>query len=55
MWEKYNEGLCKLTDADRAKGPLIAPNCGHFVQRDNPSFVAEQLEELIKNVDGLQG
>ncbi|KAI2632838.1 Alpha/beta hydrolase fold-1 [Xylaria nigripes] len=52
MWEKYNQGLCELTDSDRAKGPLIAPKCGHFVQKDNPPFVAEQLEDLIKKVEG---
>ncbi|KAI1144449.1 alpha/beta-hydrolase [Hypoxylon sp. FL0543] len=51
MWDKYNEGLCRLTDPDRAKGPLIAPKCGHFVQRDNPPFVAEQLEDLIRKVE----
>ncbi|KAI1097596.1 Alpha/beta hydrolase fold-1 [Jackrogersella minutella] len=51
MWDKYNEGLCGLTDSDRAKGPLIAPKCGHFVQKDNPPFVAEQLEDLIKKVE----
>lgn len=51
MWEKYNEGLCGLTDPDRAKGPLIAPKSGHFIQKDNPSFVAEQLEDLIKKVE----
>jgi hypothetical protein len=51
MWEKYNKGLCGLTDPDRVKGPLIAPTCGHFVQKDNPSFVAEQLEDLIRKVE----
>ncbi|KAI0974118.1 Alpha/beta hydrolase fold-1 [Xylaria arbuscula] len=51
MWEKYNEGLCRLTDPDRAKGPLIAPKSGHFVQKDNPPFVAEQLEDLIRKVE----
>ncbi|OJD17797.1 hypothetical protein AJ78_02150 [Emergomyces pasteurianus Ep9510] len=51
MWQKYNEGLCGLTDPDRAKGPLIAPHSGHFVQRDNPAFVAEQLEDLIRKVE----
>lgn len=51
MWEKYNEGLCKLADPERAKGPLIAPKCGHFVHRDNPAFVAEQLEDLIMKVE----
>ncbi|KAI4865092.1 alpha/beta-hydrolase [Hypoxylon rubiginosum] len=53
MWEKYNEGLCGLTDPDRARGPLIAPKSGHFIQKDNPSFVAEQLEDLIKKVEGF--
>ncbi|KAK7914497.1 alpha/beta-hydrolase [Apiospora marii] len=52
MWQKYNEGLCLLTDPDRAKGPLIAPGTGHFVQKDNPSFVAKELEELVKKVEG---
>ncbi|TGO16032.1 hypothetical protein BPAE_0525g00020 [Botrytis paeoniae] len=51
MWEKYNEDLCKLTDQDRAKGPIIAPKCGHFVHKDNPPFVAEQLEDLIMKVE----
>ncbi|KAI1643673.1 Alpha/beta hydrolase fold-1 [Daldinia loculata] len=51
MWEKYNEGLCGLTDPERAKGPLIAPKSGHVIQKDNPSFVAEQLEDLIKKVE----
>jgi pimeloyl-ACP methyl ester carboxylesterase len=51
MWQKYNEGLCGLTDPDRAKGPLIAPHTGHFVQRDNPPFVAEELKELVKKVE----
>lgn len=54
MWQKYNEGLCGLTDPDRAKGPLIAPGAGHFIQKDNPAFVAEQLEELVKNVESLE-
>jgi hypothetical protein len=52
MWQEYNEGLCRLTDTDRAKGPLIAPGCGHFVQKDNPPFVAEQLGDIIKKVEG---
>ncbi|KAK7976435.1 GMC oxidoreductase [Apiospora arundinis] len=52
MWHKYNEGLCGLTDPDRAKGPLIAPKAGHFIQRDNPAFVAKELQELVENVEG---
>ncbi|KAI1287195.1 Alpha/beta hydrolase fold-1 [Xylaria venustula] len=40
-----------LTDPDRAKGPLIAPKSGHFIHKDNPAFVAQQLEDLIKSVE----
>ncbi|XDG03781.1 hypothetical protein ABKA04_003396 [Annulohypoxylon sp. FPYF3050] len=54
MWQKYNEGLCGLTDSDRAKGPLISPKSGHFIQKDNPPFVAEQLEDLVKKVESSQ-
>ncbi|KAI0484654.1 Alpha/beta hydrolase fold-1 [Xylariaceae sp. FL0804] len=54
MWEKYNEGLCRLTDAHRVKGPLISPKSGHFVQKDNPPFVAEQLVDMVKKVEGSQ-
>ncbi|KAI1352258.1 Alpha/beta hydrolase fold-1 [Xylaria sp. FL0043] len=54
MWEKYNKGLCGLTDPDRAKGPLIAPKSGHFIQRDNPQFVAEHLIDLIEKVESSQ-
>jgi hypothetical protein len=52
MWQKYNEGLAALTDPERSKGPLIAPGSGHFIQKDNPSFVAEQLEDLVRKVEG---
>ncbi|KAI8625457.1 Alpha/beta hydrolase fold-1 [Xylariaceae sp. FL1651] len=51
MWEKYNQGLCGLTDPDRVKGPIIAPKSGHFIQKDNPPFVAQHLEDLIKKVE----
>ncbi|KAI1125083.1 Alpha/beta hydrolase fold-1 [Nemania abortiva] len=54
MWQKYNEGLCQLTDPDRAEGPLIAPNSGHFIHKDNPQFVAQQLEDLIQKVESSQ-
>lgn len=55
MWEKYNEGLTGLTDSDRAKGPLICPKSGHFVQKDNPPFVVEQLEDLLTKVESTKG
>ena len=49
-WAKYNEALLKLSDAERTRGVVIAPGCGHFIQKDNPAFVAEELGELLKKV-----
>jgi len=50
VWHRYNEGLTKLTDQEKASGPIIAKDCGHFVQRDNPVFVAELACKLLRNI-----
>ncbi|CAL5871066.1 uncharacterized protein PFLUO_LOCUS5312 [Penicillium psychrofluorescens] len=50
FWHKYNEGLVKITEEGRSKGPLQAPGSGHFVQKDNPAFVAQELDELLSKV-----
>ncbi|KAI2623497.1 alpha/beta-hydrolase [Hypomontagnella submonticulosa] len=49
-WTKYNEGLTRLTSAGRAAGPIIAANCGHFIQKDDPWLVALLINELIEAV-----
>ncbi|OJJ94982.1 hypothetical protein ASPACDRAFT_1892150 [Aspergillus aculeatus ATCC 16872] len=49
-WHRYNEGLVKITEPEYSKGPLIAPNAGHFVQKDNPEFVVQELNELLEKV-----
>lgn len=49
-WQKYNEGLTKITDADKAIGPIIAVGCGHFVQKDGPGFVADETASLLDRV-----
>ncbi|KAL1649934.1 hypothetical protein SLS58_001310 [Diplodia intermedia] len=47
-WQAYNNGLAQLAKEDcRVKGPVIAKKCGHFIQRDDPEFVARQLGELL--------
>ncbi|RAH40221.1 alpha/beta hydrolase [Aspergillus brunneoviolaceus CBS 621.78] len=46
-WHRFNEGLARLTDAERSKGPLQAPGAGHFVQKDNPALVADGLREML--------
>ncbi|OJD32026.1 alpha beta-hydrolase [Diplodia corticola] len=47
-WQAYNNELVQLAPDDgRVKRPVIADKCGHFIQRDGPEFVAEQLGELL--------
>jgi hypothetical protein len=49
-WHKYNEGLLGLSDPDRTMGVVFAPNSSHFIQKDNPQFVATQLDYLLQKV-----
>ena len=49
-WQRYNEGLAKITGPDFRKGPILAPNAGHFVQKDNPEFVAQELNEMLEKI-----
>jgi pimeloyl-ACP methyl ester carboxylesterase len=46
-WNRYNEGLTKITSSERSKGPIQAEKCGHFIQRDDPDFVVAQIAELL--------
>ncbi|KAI0809413.1 Alpha/Beta hydrolase protein [Xylaria sp. FL0064] len=50
IWHHYNEGLTKLTSPERSSGPIIAKNCGHFIQRDDPNFVAELACGMIRMI-----
>ena len=49
-WHRYNEGLIKLTDPKFSKGPIQAKGCGHFIQRDDPSFVVDEVLDLVDKV-----
>jgi pimeloyl-ACP methyl ester carboxylesterase len=49
-WHAYNEGLARITAPERSKGPLLAPRAGHFIQKDNPDFVAQELDELLSRI-----
>ncbi|KAL4866002.1 hypothetical protein BDV12DRAFT_210721 [Aspergillus spectabilis] len=46
-WERYNQGLVRITEQGRGKGPIQAPGSGHFVQKDNPAFVVGELVEIF--------
>ncbi|KAI1358832.1 Alpha/Beta hydrolase protein [Xylaria arbuscula] len=51
-WHRYNEGLTRLTSPEKSSGPIIAMNCGHFVQRDDPGFVAELACKMLGTIVG---
>ncbi|KAL6718638.1 hypothetical protein ACLMJK_002872 [Lecanora helva] len=50
VWHAYNQGLIKLTEEDRRKGPIQAKGCGHFIQRDDPNFVVDETLDLVDKV-----
>ncbi|KAL2213774.1 hypothetical protein CC79DRAFT_1327670 [Sarocladium strictum] len=54
-WHKYNQGLARLTEGGRSKGPLIASAADHFIQRDRPHFVAVEVSEVLDKIAGELG
>lgn len=40
----------KITDEDKAIGPIIAISSGHFIQIDSPGFVSDELASLLDRV-----
>ncbi|KAI4762730.1 alpha/beta-hydrolase [Aureobasidium sp. EXF-3400] len=51
VWHEYNKGLASLTDRDKSQGPVIAKGCGHFIQRDDPEFVATEIYDLLQRLE----
>ncbi|KAK8091656.1 hypothetical protein PG997_002017 [Apiospora hydei] len=50
-WDEYNEGLLSIAGGDPAadgRKVVIAPHSGHFIQKNNPRFVADQVIEMVK-------
>ncbi|TVY81950.1 hypothetical protein LSUE1_G002606 [Lachnellula suecica] len=48
-WAKYNEGLTKITDRHTNR-VIIAPGCGHFIQLDDPAFVAREIMTMLQTL-----
>ncbi|TVY20023.1 hypothetical protein LARI1_G000982 [Lachnellula arida] len=48
-WAEYNQGLTKITDRDTG-GVVIAPGCAHFIQKDGPGFLAQEVMSMIKKL-----
>lgn len=55
VWHNYNIGLSQLSQTKRSKGPVIAPRCGHFIQRDNAPFVVTEVLELLDRIQLSHG
>ncbi|KAI1753057.1 Alpha/Beta hydrolase protein [Xylaria castorea] len=49
-WHHYNQGLTKLTSPEKSSGPIIAKDCGHFIQRDDPTFVANLACSMLGTI-----
>ncbi|PWN36207.1 uncharacterized protein FA14DRAFT_52808 [Meira miltonrushii] len=49
-WDKYNQGLLKLTKPDHARGTIRPKNASHFIQISNPDVVAQELHLLYEKV-----
>jgi hypothetical protein len=49
-WQRYNEGLAKITSPKSRKGSVIAKGCGHLIQRDNPQLVVEVALEILEKL-----
>ncbi|KAJ5736830.1 Alpha/Beta hydrolase protein [Penicillium malachiteum] len=50
FWSAYNEGLAKITEPERSKGPFQALGAGHFIQRDNPELVEGEIRDILDKV-----
>ncbi|KAL5335190.1 alpha/beta-hydrolase [Aspergillus crustosus] len=49
-WERYNQGLVRITQEGRGKGPVQAPGAGHFIQKDHPALVVEEIVEILERL-----
>ncbi|AEO57344.1 hypothetical protein MYCTH_2303376 [Thermothelomyces thermophilus ATCC 42464] len=47
-WAVYNEGLTRLVPAETKV--KIARGCGHFIQKDDPAFVAAELSGILNEL-----
>lgn len=50
-WEKYNEGLLQIGDSSDFPEVMIAKGCGHFIQKNDPVFVAELVSRMVRVLD----
>jgi hypothetical protein len=52
-WGAYNKGLTRLVQPDtseREPEVKIAKGCGHFIQKDDPVFVATEINTILNDL-----
>ena len=47
-WGAYNEGLTHLVQTRSTV--KIAEGCGHFIQKDDPAFVAAEINSILNEL-----
>lgn len=56
-WGRYNEGLTRLVQVetpDKKPEVKIAKGCGHFIQKDDPAFVAGEINSILEKLVGVK-
>ncbi|RDW69199.1 hypothetical protein BP6252_08219 [Coleophoma cylindrospora] len=53
-WHEYNIGLTNITSLERARGPILVEKAGHFIQKDDPKFVVEEVKGMLRRM-GIVG
>jgi hypothetical protein len=48
-WGSYNEGLTHLVETKHEV--KIAEGCGHFIQKDDPAFVATEINKILNELE----
>lgn len=49
-WYRYLDRLAGLVPQRLRKGPIVAKGSGHFIPLEQPRLVADEIKELIKNL-----
>jgi hypothetical protein len=49
-WAGYNVQLTKITGEGKCDGVTIAEGCGHFIQKDDPSFVVAEITKMLSKL-----
>jgi pimeloyl-ACP methyl ester carboxylesterase len=47
-WGEYNKGLTRLVRAESEV--KIAKGCGHFIQKDDPAYVATEINSILNEL-----